>query len=36
MQIQGGKFMSTSLPQHFEDFAEARREGFLKVKVAFV
>lgn len=24
--------MSTSLPEHFEDFAEARREGFLKVK----
>ncbi len=24
--------MSVSLPQHFEDFAEARREGFLKVK----
>ena len=21
--------MSTSLPEHFEDFAEARREGFL-------
>ena len=24
--------MSTSLPEHFEDFAEARREGFLRVK----
>ena len=24
--------MPTSLPEHFEDFAEARREGFLKVK----
>lgn len=24
--------MATSLPEHFEDFAEARREGFLKVK----
>ena len=24
--------MSVSLPEHFEDFAEARREGFLKVK----
>ena len=24
--------MSTPLPEHFEDFAEARREGFLKVK----
>ena len=24
--------MPTSLPKHFEDFAEARREGFLKVK----
>lgn len=24
--------MSTSLPEHFEDFAEARREGFLKIK----
>lgn len=24
--------MPTSLPEHFEDFAEARREGFLRVK----
>lgn len=24
--------MATSLPEHFEDFAEARREGFLKIK----
>lgn len=24
--------MSVTLPEHFEDFAEARREGFLKVK----
>lgn len=24
--------MSATLPEHFEDFAEARREGFLKVK----
>lgn len=24
--------MAVSLPEHFEDFAEARREGFLKVK----
>lgn len=24
--------MPTSLPEHFEDFAEARQEGFLKVK----
>lgn len=24
--------MPVSLPEHFEDFAEARREGFLKVK----
>lgn len=24
--------MSTPLPEHFEDFAEARREGFLRVK----
>lgn len=24
--------MPTSLPEHFEEFAEARREGFLKVK----
>ena len=24
--------MSTPLPEHFEEFAEARREGFLKVK----
>ncbi len=24
--------MSISLPEHFEDFAEARREGFLRVK----
>lgn len=24
--------MSTTLPEHFEDFAEARREGFLRIK----
>lgn len=24
--------MSTSLPEHFEEFADARREGFLKIK----
>ena len=24
--------MPTSLPEHFEDFAEATRDGFLKVK----
>ena len=31
-RISGGIYMPVSLPEHFEDFAEARREGFLKVK----
>ncbi len=28
----GGMHMPVSLPEHFEDFAEARREGFLRIK----